>query len=319
MAPSCIPLALANDASLVGGKAFNLYRLIQGGFNVPKGFVCIKKDTNAETVIYNQLKAPLIVRSSANLEDGNLLSFAGILESFSPIHTQSELHAHIQKIFALKESIKLSEYLRYYNIEENSVNINCIVQEWKKSQWSGVMFTTRKISGSQVCIIEATKRAGGVVSGEGEVVQVIIPHGKEHIGSVESGLPENLIKLLLDISVKVESHFKEPQDVEWVWDGEEVYIVQARPITEQAIEVGSLIDEEIYRLNTSVLKPPLLDQNQFADGMVTATPLTASLFAVFFGNNGSLARVLRKFGVNTKALENQNLVFYVCGRLYLKP
>ena len=35
----------------------------------------------------------------------------------------------------------------------------------------------------------------------------------------------------------IEDHYQKPMDIEWAFDGEQLYIVQARPETVQAKEV----------------------------------------------------------------------------------
>jgi pyruvate, water dikinase len=44
-------------------------------------------------------------------------------------------------------------------------------------------------------------------------------------------LKEYEIKRLAEISLKLEEHYKKPQDLEWAIEGEEIYVVQTRPIT----------------------------------------------------------------------------------------
>ncbi|MEK6827120.1 MAG: putative PEP-binding protein, partial [Nanoarchaeota archaeon] len=60
-------------------------------------------------------------------------------------------------------------------------------------------------------------------------------------------LKEYEIKKLAEISLKLEDHYKKPQDIEWAIEGEEIYVVQTRPITTigKKIEEGKIEGEPI--------------------------------------------------------------------------
>ena len=44
-------------------------------------------------------------------------------------------------------------------------------------------------------------------------------------------LSEKQIKELAKLCLKIEKHYKSPQDIEWALEGGKFYIVQTRPIT----------------------------------------------------------------------------------------
>jgi pyruvate,water dikinase len=83
MTSKLMPLEFAKRAAEVGGKAANLEHLIKNGFPVPPGFVFtgnIASNSNISNKLNNlflTLKPPLIVRSSATIEDAVATSFAG--------------------------------------------------------------------------------------------------------------------------------------------------------------------------------------------------------------------------------------------------
>jgi len=55
------------------------------------------------------------------------------------------------------------------------------------------------------------------------------------------------IKKLAEIAIKLEEHYQKPQDIEFVIEGEEISIVQTRPITtiEERIETAKEIQGEV--------------------------------------------------------------------------
>jgi len=44
-------------------------------------------------------------------------------------------------------------------------------------------------------------------------------------------LSEKQIKELAKLCIKIENHYKDPQDIEWAFEKNKFYIVQTRPIT----------------------------------------------------------------------------------------
>jgi len=44
-------------------------------------------------------------------------------------------------------------------------------------------------------------------------------------------LSEKQIKELANLCIKIESHYKSPQDIEWAFVKDKFYILQSRPIT----------------------------------------------------------------------------------------
>ncbi|MGH8963846.1 MAG: PEP/pyruvate-binding domain-containing protein, partial [Actinomycetes bacterium] len=94
-----VPLAVAGDLGLVGGKAAGLRRMIDAGERVPAGF-CIttaaggmSDDLRAEIVdAYESLGAgPVAVRSSATAEDLPHASFAGQHETLLNVRGAADL------------------------------------------------------------------------------------------------------------------------------------------------------------------------------------------------------------------------------------
>jgi pyruvate,water dikinase len=53
-------------------------------------------------------------------------------------------------------------------------------------------------------------------------------------------LKDHEAKRLAEISLRLEEHYKKPQDIEWAIEGEEIYVVQTRPIT----TIGKKIEEQ---------------------------------------------------------------------------
>ncbi|MBI2951681.1 pyruvate, water dikinase, partial [bacterium] len=77
----------------VGGKARGLARLLAAGFEVPEGFVAAPEATAEEiAAAYRRLRGGRVaVRSSAEEEDSDLLSYAGQFETFLGVEGEEAL------------------------------------------------------------------------------------------------------------------------------------------------------------------------------------------------------------------------------------
>lgn len=230
---------------LVGGKALNLAKLKQAGFNVPDGFV-ITTETRGK--ITNELKKMILVnfkhlgvkkvsvRSSATVEDRHWASFAGQFDSYLGV-TEKELMKNIKKCFASATNERILAYLKFKKISPRAVKMAVIIQTMVFAEKGGVIFTADVFrQRKSVMVIEAAQGLGeNVVSGLVNPERVMVE--KKSGGIVERHLidgpilTEKEIKELTKIAVKIEDFYRSPQDIEWAIMEDKIYILQSRPIT----------------------------------------------------------------------------------------
>jgi len=197
------------------------------------------------------------VRSSATSEDSKDASFAGQQSSFINIKGNSELIEHIKKCIASIFTAR-SIYYRKKKGFESLVPIAVIVQKMINSDKSGVMFSKNPITQKNEVVIEAVFGQGeGIVSGrikpdqyivvEGEIQSEKISDKKIAIVRTAGGQTKTIqlteeksnqkvlktyeIKQFADYAIKLEEHYKIPQDIEFAVEGEHLYILQTRPVT----------------------------------------------------------------------------------------
>lgn len=93
MTPSILFLDEIRDGHAVGGKARGLARLSAAGFEVPEGFVAGPEATvEGMAAAYRRLGAGRVaVRSSAEGEDSERLSYAGQFETFLGVEGEEAL------------------------------------------------------------------------------------------------------------------------------------------------------------------------------------------------------------------------------------
>lgn len=267
----------------IGSKAFFLSMLTNKGFFVPRGYIVRKEafdefarlnklklkcsDNNIykyydikeeiyaasfEALLYSELEAifkglnkPIIVRSSAAIEDGALTSCAGLFKSVSDIYSFREF----------LEAIKIcwisgfSDLLDVVVGSDRDKGISLVVQEQIISELGGVAFTQDPIDNSlDKIIIEAgSKGSNGVVTGSGEVARYIINKTAIKEAALE---PKIIMELAYNVK-QIELLIGRPVDVEWLYSKEVLYFVQARPIThfisEKKDTIISVDDPEAYK------------------------------------------------------------------------
>ena len=216
----------------------------------------LKKDI--ETA-YKNTKNFVAVRSSATTEDLKTASFAGMQSTFLNINGTKEVIKHIQKCWA---SLFTSRAL-YYRTKNNFKHIEAasavVVQKMVDSETSGVCFTINPINNNkQDIVIEASFGLGeAVVAGE-VTPDMYIVHKEnlkihtKNVNSQEWGyfkdktgktikksvknpdaqvLTDKQIKQVAEMARKMEQHYNHPQDIEFAFEKNKLYLLQSRPIT----------------------------------------------------------------------------------------
>ena len=199
------------------------------------------------------------VRSSATMEDSKADSWAGQLETYLNT-TEENLIENIKKCWASL----YSERALFYGAKKELVNkknsVAVVVQKMIQSEISGVCFTIHPVNKNKnQLIIEAGYGLGeaivsGMITPDNYVVEkknleildknianqdkMIVKSKKGDntmvipIENIESQklLDDDIIELS-ELCVKIEKHYKEPQDIEWAFKDNKFYILQSRPIT----------------------------------------------------------------------------------------
>lgn len=208
----------------------------------------------------------LAVRSSAAAEDSAKASFAGIHDSFLNVCGLDQVLSAVKGCYASLWSLRAVAYRRKMNINDDKVNTAVVVMEMVEAQAAGVGFTCDLQSGRQdVMVINANLGLGesvvtGVVEpdtyyleveilnsgprlierkiGRRQGMTVLNEDGGTRFVLVEpSVLPvlsdQNIEKLgrLLQRVFDALGNSEQHQDVEWVYDGRDFVLVQARPVT----------------------------------------------------------------------------------------
>jgi len=251
-----VSLTKAEDVSLVGNKAFSLFNLMKGGFDVPSGFVISPSEAENEIKEYiekccdeNKVYA---VRSSSNLEDTKNYSYAGLFETFLGVK-KKDLLEKIERVRDVSKDRKLLEFCKVSKKSLSDIQIAVIVQEMIDAEVAGVCFTKNPVSEKNEIIIEAGIGLGELVV-QGEInpdlyqvskknfkilkkrvfaqhVKLDLREGKVPIFSYKQKLSDKRISELAKIAKKVSDSVGFECDIEWALESKCLYLLQVRPIT----------------------------------------------------------------------------------------
>ncbi|MEG4959887.1 MULTISPECIES: glycerol-3-phosphate acyltransferase [unclassified Microcoleus] len=188
--------------------------------------------------IKSKIRDRIIVRSSAAGEDGDLSSAAGQYQTIGPVSTKAEL---LDAINRCRQSYWTSEAVAYRRQRQlPDTQMAVLIQPYIDSQFAGVMFSRNPLDGGSQIIIEAVPGGAKSVVG-GQVTPVHLEINFSTLESLEKSLSQiknnsiiekSIIAELVKQAQAIEAFFHGiPQDIEWTWDGEKVWILQSRPIT----------------------------------------------------------------------------------------
>ena len=201
---------------------------------------------------------PVVVRSSAPGEDSSKTSFAGLHESFVNIRGTEAILDHIRLVWASLWSDRALLYRQELGLDVEKSAMAVVVQELISGERSGVVFGESPVDERQA-VIEAVyglnqglvdgtiepdrwilqRKTGKIIEHHSADRQKVLRPGREGI-RVET-LPSRLrerppldsreVSKVFAMAMKAESFFGSPQDMEWTYAKETLYMLQARPIT----------------------------------------------------------------------------------------
>lgn len=220
----------------VGHKAATLSQLKRWGYAVPMGWVLPAGDDPEPllTSLNFDPEHPLVARSSAFGEDSLTTAMAGQYASFLDITNPEQL---TQALIGVQQS-----YNRINSPSESDSSNNCgmavLVQVQVQAVFSGVAFSRDPLWGGLDCVAVETLPgpASRVVSGQftPESYRVLcdaqgpIPGQLEVTGDVPAAVILEVARLCRELETRYHGI---PQDLEWAYDGQTIWILQARPIT----------------------------------------------------------------------------------------
>ena len=224
------------DAAQVGQKAATLSQLKRWGYPVPQGWVLPAGDDPQPLVLYLQpsQEKPLIVRSSVLGEDSESASAAGQYQTISHISNREALQDGIGRCQASYNNPTAAQYRRERRQQEGAMAV--LVQKQIQGVFSGVAFSRDPMEqrGDAVLIEGLPGEAALVVGGQATPQQYRAFLTSESAPEIQGtgDLPPSLIEEVAQLAREIEQHYHGiPQDIEWTYDGQQLWLLQARTIT----------------------------------------------------------------------------------------
>ncbi|MEH1967869.1 glycerol-3-phosphate acyltransferase [Nostoc sp.] len=227
------------DAAIVGEKAATLSQIKRWGYSVPKGWVLAPIDDPQALTEFLQPSelSPLVVRSSAIGEDSEHASAAGQYETVLNVTSSQALQEAIAQVQASYNHPSAVQYRRDRGLNDTAMAV--LIQQQIQSVYSGVAFSRDPITQQgDAIIIEAlpgspTQVVSGKVTPEqyrAFVVEIENSYSIQLEG--EGRVPQALIKQVAYLAYRLEKRYHgTPQDIEWSYDGQTLWVLQSRPIT----------------------------------------------------------------------------------------
>ena len=200
------------------------------------------------------------VRSSATLEDLEGASFAGLQDTYLNVAGVDDVLNMIRKCWGSLFTPRVLVYREKKGFEHSKVRLAVLIQKMVDATVSGILFTRDPNTGENHMIVEAGWGLGeAIVGGEvtpdhyvidgasQKIVHKQISEQKIRLVRDENGgnrrepvpadernlqkLSDHRLSRLVSLARLIEAYYRRPMDVEWCGDREDLYIVQARPVT----------------------------------------------------------------------------------------
>ncbi|MEH2076577.1 MAG: glycerol-3-phosphate acyltransferase [Nostoc sp.] len=227
------------DAAVVGEKAATLSQIKRWGYPVPKGWVLAPVDDPEVLTEFLQPSelSPLVVRSSAIGEDSEQASAAGQYETVLNVTSAEALQQAIAQVQASYNHPSAVQYRRDRGSNDTAMAV--LIQQQVQSVYSGVAFSRDPITQQgDAIIIEAlpgspTQIVSGKVTPEQYRAFVVETEKSPSVQLEGTGrVPSALIKQVAYLAHRLEKRYHgTPQDIEWSYDGQTLWVLQSRPIT----------------------------------------------------------------------------------------
>jgi len=286
-------------------KHINLQILRDNDINVPP-FIVV--DTNQNIDLSFSSSDKFAVRSSFSAEDNNNNSFAGQFDTLLNV-SRENIEAAVEQVLNSFRNQSAEAYKNNKNISNiNSGSV--IIQEMVNSELSGVIFTANPQGILNETVIVVGNGLGNNIVEDKIDTTSYFYNQDDDIYYYEQNnnspvLSEELLKELLNISGQIKEIFNQEMDIEFGIREDEIFILQARPIT-------TLNNKNII----------ILDNSNIVESYPgISSPLTQSFVKEIY--YGIFKNCLNRISKNDKIIDDmddqlQNMVDIANGRIYYR-
>ncbi|MBD3896533.1 phosphoenolpyruvate synthase [Halomonas sp. ML-15] len=239
------------DAVVIGGKAATLATLVRLGFDVPPFFSLtagaftdrgLRDEVSATLDVHLEEigPGPFAVRSSGREEDGADHSHAGQFLSLLEVEA-AEIPTAAFQVWQSGAAETLQAYRASRGLDAGDHRPAVLIQQLVRARTAGVAFSADPVSGRRDRIVVSAVAGLGdrLVGGEESGDDYVLDRRTGRVLSApdEGVLSDDDLTALTDLVIRVEDARGGPQDIEWAFEGERLFLLQARPITTLLREV----------------------------------------------------------------------------------
>jgi phosphohistidine swiveling domain-containing protein len=285
--------------------------------------------------IKESLGGKIVIRSSANIEDGEKVSMAGVFDSHY-VSEDSEISEALRKIFDQARSETVDQVLRPFGKMASQVNMGIIVQRLVEPEISGVIytepntgkFTVQYVKGLASDLVDGNVNGYSLLANQEGVIE-------SSIGFDTLPIDKLTMKELSLLVSQINTIFDgQPQDIEFVVENGRVLIVQSRPETvgvqhkeleESPVEylelsvkrkIRDLVELEKQKFGTST---SIFYDANYSELLPAPLPMDVGVYQYTWGglNDKPGAKQLGHADVGYTVPEEANqIIHYIGGRVY---
>lgn len=239
-----VDVARARVLRDVGRKAEGLHWLAQHGHAIPRTWVApaavvagLEDDARRAavrswltTIVADDVR--YAVRSSADVEDGHVHSFAGQFLTVLDVEGVDEVLEAMRTVAASVGRAEVVAYANGIGVDPVGLRMAVIVQEMVRPVVSGVAFSKNPVTGLDEVVIEAVEGSGEQIVQEGRTPDRWVYRWGDYLERPGAPvLEDHVVAAVIRETRSMATERGRPVDLEWVWDGRQVCWVQIRPIT----------------------------------------------------------------------------------------
>jgi rifampicin phosphotransferase len=256
--PPLLSEAAPDDPDALQSLSARIRALFAGG-TIPEALAVELRQAYQDLSRQSQGEKAVAVRSSATAEDLPEMSFAGQQDTYLNVVGPDAFLKAVVDCWSSLWTGRAIGYRSRNGVAHTGAALAVVVQEMVESQASGVLFTANPLSGLRAeTVIDAALGLGeALVSGQvepdhyvvdparGQIIsktlgaKMLSIHGRPEGGtrvteqkrSEVQALPDEQILALARLGSQVADLYGFPQDIEWAWAENSLYLLQTRPVT----------------------------------------------------------------------------------------
>ena len=257
------------------------------------------------------------VRSSASVEDGAHLSFAGQFTTRTNVSGLDNLLDAIREVISSGNSSELAPYVNKLGENGPVLQMAVLIQEMVRPVLSGVSFSKNPTTGLDEVVIEAVQGLGEDLMQHGVTPDRWIFRWGQFTESPDGhDTFDQIIRKIAQETRQIAKRYGKPVDLEWAYDGQNIFWLQIRPITmlSQVALYSNRIAREVL---PGIIKPLISSINiplvntawiRLFDELLGPTKLKPEELTRMFHyrayfNMGSVGKIFEMLGFPRESLE----------------